>query len=312
VVRSRRHQTLVPSRKIAVAPIIALILANILWGVNTPLLKMGIATIPVPIFVSLRFFVASMVLLPFAIRVWQPLKRKDLLLLTLASVLYISLSSWLLNIGLSKTTAINTAVINLLSPIILLILSIAFLKERLNIRTSLGIILALAGSVIIIGRPWEGLNNSSQLAGNLLVLLAAFGTAISIIISKPIIKELSSYQAAFMALFPGVIPIGIYAVSQWPKWNVQATSAKSFAALIGSTLAILSANFLFFYALRIKRAQDTGVYQYLSTIAAIVAAWFLLSERPSTKFLFGAALVFLGVYLAEFSKSRKIYLRPNS
>jgi drug/metabolite transporter (DMT)-like permease len=117
------------------------------------------------------------------------------------------------------------------------------------------------------------------------------------------------YQATFASLFFGIIPIALYATTQLHSWDISKTTHNSVLALIYSTIAIVVANAMFFYALQRKQVQTTGVYQYIQPIATIVAAWFILAERPSLKFVLGASLVFLGVYLAEAKLSRKVLLR---
>ncbi len=132
---------------------------------------------------------------------------------------------------------------------------------------------ALAGSLIIIGKPWEnGMTDVTGLTGNLLIVVAVFCGVVSTLISKPLSKKGSAYQITFMNLFPGVIPIALYAVSQLPNWDIHSTTTRSFHALLLSIVAVVLANFLFFYALRYVKAQDTGVYQYLDPAATVLAA----------------------------------------
>lgn len=281
-----------------ILPIVALIVANILWGINTPLIKMGVDSIPAPIFISLRFLAASLILLPFALRAWKPLKRKDFLLLTLSSIFYITLSSLALNIGLTMTTAFNAAIIWLLSPLLLLVLAIIYLSEKLSIRTFIGVVVALAGSLVIIGKPWEG-GGSDELTGNLLIVISVVCAVISTLIAKPIAKRTGACQLAFMSLFPGIVPIAIYSLFILSAWDIQATTTASWYGLVLGIIAVVIANFFFFYALRYKKAQDTGVYQYLDPLATIIAAWFLLAERPTPTFALGATLVLVGVYITE-------------
>jgi drug/metabolite transporter (DMT)-like permease len=286
----------------SILPIIALIIASILWGSNTVFIKIGVASIPVAIFIALRFLAASLIILPFAIKTWKKLRVKELLLLSLSSVFYISLSSSALNMGLTKTSAINASIIYLLEPILLLILSASFLKERLSLIMFIGICVSLVGGLIIIGRPSEGSVGGAELVGNLLVALAAFCFVISTLICKPLAHKVGAYQLTFMNLFPGALLIGIYATFTFGNWNIAATTSDSWQALIASILAVVVANFLFFYALSRKKAMETGIYQYLEAVATIVVAWILLKERPSSNFIIGASLVFIGIYFAEFYK----------
>lgn len=264
---------------------------------------MGVESIPPSVFMSIRFMIAVLLILPFALYTWKPLSRRDFLHFTFGSLLYISVSALALNIGLTKTSASNAGVIWLLGPLVLFALSAAYLKEQLSFRTFMGIMVALAGSLIIIGRPGEGAADASDgLTGNLLIVIAVFGSTIAMLIFKPLMRKVSAYQATFLSLFPGIIPITIYALTQFHTWDISATTTKSIEGLVYGTVAVVLANFLLFYALRYKKAQSTGVYQYLDPLATILGAWFLLSERPSSKFAVGALLVFLGVYIAESRK----------
>ncbi|HEY4963890.1 MAG TPA: DMT family transporter [Candidatus Saccharimonadales bacterium] len=280
-------------------PLLALVLANTLWGMNTFLIKMGLESIPVPIFIAIRFLTASLFILPFAIRSWKPLKRKDFLLLLLSSIFYITLSVTALNIGLSKTTASNAAIIWLLMPILLFLLSASFLREKLSLKTFLGITVALAGSLLIISKPWDAASGSAALTGNLLIVIAVFCNAISTIICKPLSKNIGSYQMTFMNFFPGILPIAIYACTKLGTWNIGATTTRSLTALVVSTVAVVIANFLFFYALRYKQVQSVGTYQYIDPLVTVAGAWVFLSERPIPTFYIGAVLVLIGVYIVE-------------
>lgn len=294
------------SKQKTILPIAALIAAYILWGFNVPVIKVGIATIPLVVFMVTRFLAASLILLPFAIRTWKPLKRKDLLIMIVSSVIWIVLTALTLNVGLLYAPSMNAGVINLLGPLILCILSVEFLKERMSFKTLVGILVAFAGAAVIIGKPWEvSVTGQSVLLGNTLYLASMLGAVISAVIAKPILKKMSSYQAAFMYVFPGVLCLIPIAITQLDGWSISEISAKSYAAITYSIIAITLANLFFMYGLKYKQANQVGIFQYLESIALFIGAWFLLGERPSAKFAIGAVLVFIGIYLAEFHMPKK-------
>lgn len=287
-------------------PILALTLAAILWGVNTVLIKISIESIPISIFIALRFLACGLLLLPFALRTWKPLSKRDFLLLCLSSLFYITFSVTALNIGLSKTTAINASIIWLLSPLLLLIMSTSFLKEKISLRTFIGICMAFLGALIIIGEPWSlNSTNQEEIIGNLLIVISVFCNVVSTIICKPVAKRVDSYQLTFMNFVPGTIPILIFSLTQIQHWEIGQTSTASWASFATSILAVVIANIAFFYALRYKKAGEVGIYQYIDTVATIVAAYFLLSEVPTPKFITGAILVCIGVYVAEFLRESR-------
>jgi drug/metabolite transporter (DMT)-like permease len=105
-----------------------------------------------------------------------------------------------------------------------------------------------------------------------------------------------------MGMIIGVVPIALYSILKLHSWNIQGTSTTSIKGLIWSTVSIIIASFLFYYALRYKKAESVGVYQYIEPLVTIIAAWFLLGERLTYKFAIGSVLVFVGVYVVEFLK----------
>lgn len=289
-------------------PILALIIANVLWGFNTVFLKISLETIPPALNVGLRMVIASLCLLPLAIKTWKPLKKADLLRFILASTFAVSLSGLCMNIALSKTSAFNSAAIWLLAPVFLLVLSASVLKEKISSRTFAGILIAILGSIIIIGKPVGALNPSNAAFGNILIVLAVFFDCIGIMLAKPLMKKVSSYQATFLCLFPGAVPVLIYAVTKNQLSSISQVSKASSIAFVLSTIAIVTANLLFYYALRRKQAHSTGIYSYLDPAVTVIAAWFILGERPNTGFVIGASLVLLGIYLAELHKKHRRHL----
>lgn len=286
-------------------PIIALVIANILWGLNTIFLKLSLETIPPALNVSTRMILASLILLPFAMKSWKKLKKTDLLRFILASIFAVTLSGLAMNIALGTASAFSSAAIWLLSPVFLLVLSASVLKEKINPRTFLGIAVALLGSFVIIGRPVGGLSSDAVMLGSLLIVLAVIFDCIGILLAKPLMKKVGPYQATFLCLFPGAVPVLIYALANLQNWTVTDVSQSSAVAFALSTAAIVIANLLFYYALKHKQAHKTGIYGYLDPAFTVIAAWFILSERPNLGFIIGTTLIIVGIYLAELHKKHR-------
>jgi drug/metabolite transporter (DMT)-like permease len=286
-------------------PIIALVIANILWGLNTVFLVVSLETIPPALNVSTRMVLASLILLPFAMKSWKRLKKSDLLRFVLASVFAVTLSGLAMNIALETASAFSSAAIWLLSPVFLLVLSASVLKEKINPRTFVGVAVAILGSFIIIGRPVGGLGSDAVMVGSLLILLSVLFDCIGILLAKPLMKKVSPYQATFLCLFPGAVPVLLYALVKLENWSIGDVSRASAVAFALSTMAIVIANLLFYYALKHKQAHKTGIYGYLDPAFTVIAAWFILNERPNIGFVVGTSLIVIGIYLAELHKKHR-------
>ena len=288
-------------------PVIALVLASVLWGINVPLVKLGLQSIPLTVFISIKFMLASLIFLPFALKTWKPLKQKEMGLLVISSLLYITTSTVALNIGLKHAPSINSAIISLLGPLLLCVFAVQFLKEKMALKTIVGVIIAFIGAAIIIGKPWDvSLGGPGVLFGNLMFFVAVLSGVISTLIAKPILGKISSYQATFIILLVGTLPIVPFALMQLKTWNLSNIAPGGFIALIYGIIAIPLANFFHIYGLKYKEAHSVGIFEYIEKVVLIIAAWFILGEYPSPKFAIGAALTFLGVYLAEVRLPKKL------
>ena len=288
-------------------PITALVSASILWGVNVPLVKLGLRSIPLTIFITVKFLAASLILLPFALKTWKPLSKVTWALVVLSSLLSITAGAVLLNAGLKYAPSINYGIIDLLAPLLLSVLSVQFLKERMNFRSVLGVIVAFAGAAIIIGKPWEvSFSSQAAILGNILFFASMLSSVISELIFKPILKKFSPYQITFLCLFIGTLPIVPFALMQLKTWSYHSVTPDGYSALIYGIIAMPLANLFFYHGLKYKKVHSVAIYSYITPLVIVIAAWFILAERPSLKFILGAALAFLGIYLAEFHKSQKI------
>lgn len=291
-------------------PILALVMASILWGINAPVVKVGLESIPVTVFISTKFLIISLLLLPLALKTWKPIKRKELGIIVISSVVSFTGGALALNLGLHYAPSINSAVIGLLGPLLLCVLSVEFLKERISLKTFIGILIALAGSAIIIGKPWEvTFSGQTVLLGNVLLLVAVLADVLATIIAKPVLKKMSSYQATFLYILPGVLPLAGLAFTQLHGWSVHDVTRSGWYALTYGIVGMFMANLFFIYGLKHKKAHSIGVYQYLQSVSVVVASWVILAERPSLKFAVGAALVVVGAYWAESKPPRKPLLR---
>lgn len=294
------------------AAFLALSLAEILWGINVPVIKLGLKTVNLPVFLSVTVLGAGLLVAPLAYKNWKPLKLKDHALLIIGSLISISLGNVVLLMGLERIPSINASLISLLGPLILFILSVEFLKERLSLKTLLGILLAFAGAAIVIGRPWDSPGaNQELITGSLLVVLAVFCDVIGTLIFKPLLKKADPYQITSLHLLWGILPITIYSLPYLDALTPERAGKAGYAAIFFNIVLITIANCLFMYGLKHKKAQEVGVFRYLHPIATAVAAWFILGEIPSKKVIVGAILIFWGIYFAEIRKSAKMRkLRP--
>jgi drug/metabolite transporter (DMT)-like permease len=182
----------------------------------------------------------------------------------------------------------------------------------LSLRTFLGILIAFAGAVIIIGKPWQASASDQMVTGSLLIILDVFCQVISTLIFKPLLKRVHPYQVTSLHLLWGILPIIIYSLPRLGALSPDKAGEAGYLAILFNVLLITAANVLFFIGLKKKKAQEVGVFTYIRPVAAAIAAWFILSEVPSQRVLIGGALIFLGIYYAEIRKPKSTNLNPKT
>lgn len=278
--------------------IVGLVLAHVAWGINTPAIKMAVESMPVTLFLALRYLLIALVLLPLAIKYWQPIARKDLLRQAAVAACFAT-NVFLLGYALTKTTSISAAAIDMLNPLIMLLLAAVFLGNRISRKSLIGVAAAFCGSLILIGRVWEINGSNEQLIGDLLLIIGVTCSVTGVILFKPLAQHYNPFQTTLIGLSLGNIPAITYAVSHVDSTTFSQITDRSLYGLILSAVSMLTANILFFYALRARNIAQISYYYYIQPAAVILAAWFLLAERPTISYVVGFAFIIVGVFIAE-------------
>lgn len=280
--------------------ILALVAANIIWGAASPIFKWSLANIQPFTLAFLRFFFASLLLLPFICRNWK-IRKEDwlnLILLTFSGVTF-NISFFFL--GLKLAPSINAPIIATAGPIFLLLGSFFFLKETLKKRIVLGTMLGLLGVILIVLRPLIENGWEFAVLGNFFFILATLGGVSHTLFVKKIIAHYEPVVLTFWAFFIGgltFLPFFLYEINQYgflPNLAIPGITGILFGIFLCSALAY----FLFHWAIKQLLAQEVGVFTYLDPIIAIIIAYPLLGETPTPAYLLGSIFVFLGIFIAQ-------------
>lgn len=281
--------------------ILALIIANIIWGAASPIFKWTLYNVPLFTFAFLRFFFGSFLLLPFALAGGIAIKRKDFPLIILISItIFLHITFYFL--GLKYAPSINAPIIASSGPILMIILSIRLLHEHPRHKVITGTILSLLGVLVIIFRScMEIANGSAEIMGNLFTVLATISAIIHVVLCKKILHKYSALLVTwwyFFLMSIGFIPFMIYEIKTvgfLPNLNI--------AGMVGILFGIVFASFighaLYIWGISKIKAAEIGIFSYIDPVAAIIIAIPLLGEKITFSYLLGSLLVFLGIFIAE-------------
>jgi len=258
-----------------------------------------------------RWAIALLILLPF---VYSGLWRQRRLLLrhwpvlTLFAVLGVTNYNTFAYLGLQHTTATNGVLLSSVTPVVIVALSFLLFRVPLRGVQLLGILLSLAGVVLIAteGRPVM-LARLELNRGDLWILAASLDWALYSVFLRwrPAGLEAKTFLAAIIAI--GLLPLAVlYAwdLAAGHRFALNATNlaAIGYVALFPSVLAYVFWN----RAVAEMGPNRTGQYLHLMPAFGAALAILLLGERLQAFHLVGAVMIAAGIVLATVGKERNV------
>ena len=280
-------------------PILALITASLIWGAASPVFKWSIQNIPIFPLVFVRFFVASIFLIPFLKS--TKIEKKDLFQFILLGLSGITINVAFFFLGISLTSAINGGVMAVSAPIFTILASRLFLKEKQSLNLILGSLIGLLGVLLIIGQSIFVKGFSVDLLGNLYLILAVWG----LVGHEILVRKLKNYDPiliTYVMFLVGALtfePLAFWQLWQNPNFLLTIDIRGYTGLTYGIFLSSLIAYFLWNWGLTKFSASRAGVFLYADPLAAVLVAFFLLGEKITLLTIFGTLLIFVGIYVAE-------------
>jgi O-acetylserine/cysteine efflux transporter len=191
--------------------VLALAFAQVLWGANFAVIKLGLADWPPLFFVSLRLVAISLLLLPF---VGLPKRSQIPGLLALSLVLGVIHFGTLFN-GVARTDAATASILIQIQVPISALLAAFLFGDRIGWRRWLGMALALAGIVLLVGRPAF----AGGVAGVSLMLAAAVSWVLSNLQIKRLSGEIDGWRLnAWIGLISAPVLLALSAATETGQW----------------------------------------------------------------------------------------------
>lgn len=286
---------------------IALFVANLIFGLNTPITRTIVPQVVDP-FVMTFFRMIGAAILFWTISIFtkqEKVPTKDIVLFFFAAVFAIVLNQTFFIYGLSKTSPIDASLVITLVPIVTMVLSAIFIKEPITFKKAIGVIIGASGAMILILGGSNDSSSASSLVGNLIVLSSVFSFAIYLSLFKDLISRYSPITAMkWMFLFATILTLPVSY-----KMFIQ-TDFASFDTSVILRIGYVVVLATFFTYMLIPIGQKTlrpttvSMYNYLQPIVASVATVIIGMDKFGVDKIISAVLVFFGVYLVTQSKSK--------
>ncbi len=285
-----------------------LLVAVILWGMAIAPTKWALESIQPFTLLFIRLFFAGGICMLFSFKQLQksivdkkvPWKRMSLLAFTGVAG-YFMFTSY----GISLTSGLHVSIIDAALPLVTILFSAFFLKEKIQPNYWIGIILGAIG-VLFITIPSNNTNQEASLIGDILILLSTFLFALYTVLLKRPKREqyLSNKVFTTLTLMIGSVILLPFAMLEtiyygFPKIETWKTGFSVMYLVIGAT--ILS---YWFWNKALERVSASigGLYLNGLPLISIVASIVLLGETMTWKIIIGGSLVLIGVIWADKEK----------
>ena len=287
--------------------VLILLLVTLVWGATFPILKIATAQLSGLEVSALRFLIAAVFMLPFALRAPRQAWRDGGILGVIVLVSYVAQAY-----GLEHISSNRSAFLTSLNVLMVPLLGIA-LGARPSVWVLAAACLACAGIGLM---SWEG---GSHLWADIATVFGALAYALDVIVlsrwaGRHSARHLAATQIVWMAVLG----------TAWMVFNASDTDrlaslpARFNISVLAGLLylgAIATAGMLFLQAMaqRHVSADKAALVYAMEPVFAALFAWGVLGEVLSTQATIGGAMVVLAVILGEWPIGRRDALaRPQT
>jgi drug/metabolite transporter (DMT)-like permease len=228
-----------------------------------------------------------------------PMRARDILTFAYLGFFGFVVNQGCFVLGLSYTTSQHSVVIIALGPIVILLLASAMKLEHLTPFKLFGMAISFAG-VVFLETEHGSPVNSPLLAGDLITLAGTLGFSLYTVLGKRVARSYDSISMnAFNASVAAIIFMPL-AIRQAIKLDWKSVGWVGWAGLLYMAgFSAVVGYLLFYWLLRHMDASRVVAVNYFQPVFVFLLSIPILGERPSLRLVASAALVLLGVFLAE-------------
>ncbi len=258
-----------------------------------------------------RWAIAGLVLLPFAllpVMKERAVIKKNWKILCILAILGTTLYNLLVYCGLQYTTATNGVLLNAVLPILIIMLSAIFLRERLSQVQYLGVFISLLGVLTIISHgSLHRLASLTLNVGDFWILTASVIWATYTICLRWRPRDLSPLVFLTMLIWVGVIPLlPVYlweiSLGKHIDLNITTVTALAYVSIFPGLLGYVFWN----RGVATIGPSKAGLFIHLLPVFGTILSFIFLNERPQWFHAVSIGLIFSGIYLTNMQSTKCI------
>jgi drug/metabolite transporter (DMT)-like permease len=277
--------------------------ANLVYATSYVATRVTLDHLPPATLALIRLVVGAAILVPIA-RILEPvadrLDRGDAWRIVWMGVIgfagAFAFSHW----GLARSTATNAALLIIVEPVSIMVLSPLLLGERMSRREATGAALAVLGAVVVVLDGVPGLTRTvaPHWRGDLLLVLAGVAYGAYTLLGRGVLSRHSPLRVTARSIGWGAVVMVPFAVAEWQGGARPVLTTGSVAGALYLAVVITAFGYLLWnWALARVAAPQVAVFVTVQPIGGAVLGVVLLQE-PLTGFtMAGGGLIVMGLWL---------------
>lgn len=289
---------------------IAMIAANSMWGLMSPVAKVVLTAGTVTPLLLTDLRIAGAAILFWITSLFTPNEKvppADLLRLAGAACLGILFNQGCFIFGVGLSSPGEASIITTTMPMWVMVLAALILKEPITWKKAGGIFLGATGAIMLVsGNLGNQTSGNNPMLGDLLVLTAQLSYALYLTLYRNFIRRYSLITlmkwmflfAALLSLLPS-IPTAMS--TPWTDITPTTWGGIAFVMVGGTYVAYICV----MIGQKNLRPTIVGMYNYLQPIVATAIGIYMGFDHFTVMKTIAVLLIFTGVYLVTISKAKQ-------
>ncbi len=280
----------------------AVILANVIFGLGVPVTKLLLDEWVSPMgYMFTRCLGAAVIFWLISLFMpKEPVQRKDLFIIMLGGLLGFVVSQTLTAWALVYTTPVYFSLIATLTPVATMLMAAVFLKETINGKKTIGVLIGIAGALLMVFMGWQSGSGTNDVLGIFLTILSLLTWVIYLLITRNVSQKYSAVTQMKWIFLISTLAVLPFAAPEWDQqklfsaaWAWAGVAEMAFIVLFATVMGYFAIPF----AMRYLPATTVSIYTNLQPVVASLVAIYIGQDVLTWDKPVAGILVLLSAYI---------------
>lgn len=197
-----------------------------------------------------------------------------------------------------------SSLLNALCPVVIFILAGAILHEKIGFGKIAGILLAIAGVYLIVGKG----GGEISAAGLIIACVSVFLWSLAAVLTRAVSEGYDPLAVAFFTMGLSLIPLSACSAVEIARAGITLSLPVVLSVIYLGLVATAAANILWNIALCTAPASTCSMFYPVQALSSALMGIVFLGEQLTPGFIAGSIVISAGIIIAAVSDSRSAYI----